>query len=374
MANGYELVIRGGTIYDGTGADPYVADIGVSEGTITAVAPGLGRGDEELDASDLIVTPGFVDIHTHYDGQVTWESSIRPSSAHGVTTIVTGNCGVGFAPARKGDHEALIELMSGVEDIPEVVMAEGLEWNWDTFAEYLDAVDARPHDMDVAAMVPHSALRVFVMGDRAMRREDANAEDITRMAELVKEALAAGAIGFGTSRAVQQKSTRGEPIPTVRAAEDELFGILSAMAQYGSGVFQALSDWHLYENIEGEFAMFRRLVEATGCSMSFTLNEKPDFPNHWREVLAPSLSRRATPVSRCGARSSHARRGSVGPRAHEEPVRRLSDLRAVRGAPVRGADGETPTHGDTRADPPRVREWPPATVPHAVRDDRHARL
>ncbi|WP_338010742.1 N-acyl-D-amino-acid deacylase family protein [Sphingobium bisphenolivorans] len=238
-----------------------------------------------MDARGLTVTPGFVDIHTHYDGQVTWESRMAPSSNHGVTTIVTGNCGVGFAPCHPTDHEALVELMAGVEDIPEVVMTEGLKWNWQSFPEYLDAVAARPHDVDIAAMVPHSPLRVFVMGDRAIRREEATAQDISQMADLVKAAIDAGAVGFATSRAVQQKSVTGEPIPTVRAAEDELDGILQAMKQAGQGVFQVLSDFELFQDIEGEFAMFRRLTERSGRPMSYSLAQKHNNPEGWRYLL-----------------------------------------------------------------------------------------
>jgi N-acyl-D-aspartate/D-glutamate deacylase len=272
-----DLVIRGGQIVDGTGAAPFTGDV--------AVRGSLGPAAEELDAAGLLVTPGFVDIHTHYDGQVTWESRLAPSSDHGVTTIVTGNCGVGFAPCRPEDHLALVELMAGVEDIPEVVMTEGLSWNWTSFPEYLDVIDSRPHDVDIAAMLPHSALRVYVMGERAIRREAASAGDIVQMAGITRSAMRAGAIGFATSRALQQKSIRGEPIPTVRAAEDELRGILAAMAEAGSGVFQALSDFELFDDVPGEFAMFRRLVAQTGRPMSFTLNQKHGDPDGWRELL-----------------------------------------------------------------------------------------
>jgi len=281
----YDLVIRGGHVVDGTGSQAYEADVAVRDGLIAAVGVGLGPGRETIDATGLLVTPGFVDIHTHYDGQVTWENTLSPSTDHGVTTIVTGNCGVGFAPCRPEDHTELVELMAGVEDIPEVVMTEGLDWNWTTFPQYLDAVDSRPHDVDIAAMLPHSALRVYVMGERAIKREHANTADIEGMAELTREAMAAGAIGFGTSRAVQQKSIQGEPIPTVRAAEDELRGILNAMAETGGGVFQALSDFELFADVPGEFAMFRRLVADSGRPMSFTLNQKHSDPDGWRELL-----------------------------------------------------------------------------------------
>ncbi|TQM11263.1 N-acyl-D-amino-acid deacylase family protein [Pseudonocardia kunmingensis] len=285
MTTSYDLVIRRGTVADGSGGELFEADVAVRDGTVAAVGPDLAAGTEEIDATGLLVTPGYVDIHTHYDGQVTWENRLSPSSGHGVTTVVTGNCGVGFAPCRPEDQTELVELMAGVEDIPEVVMTEGLSWTWTTFPEYLDTVARRPHDIDVAAMVPHSALRVYAMGRRAIERESATEGEIARMGELMREAMAAGAIGFGTSRALQQKSVHGEPIPTVRAAEDELRGILLAMAEGGGGVFQALSDFDEFADVDGEFAMFRRLVTGSGRPLSFTLNQKHRDPDGWRRLL-----------------------------------------------------------------------------------------
>jgi N-acyl-D-amino-acid deacylase len=281
----YDFVLRGGLIVDGRGGEPFVADLAVKDARIADIGVNLAEGREEYDVDGLLITPGFVDIHTHYDGQVTWENTLAPSSNHGVTTVVTGNCGVGFAPCRPADQVALVELMAGVEDIPEVVMAEALSWNWETFSEYLDVVESRPHDIDIAAMLPHSALRVYVMGQRAIDREQATRDDIKEMAELTREAIRAGAVGFGTSRALQHKSTRGESIPTVRAHKDELEGILAAMSAEGSGVFQALSDFELFQDVRGEFAMLRSLVEKTGRPMSFTLNQKHDDPDGWREIL-----------------------------------------------------------------------------------------
>ena len=285
MTAPHDLVIRRGLVVDGRGGEPFVADVAVTGGRITAIGDNVGPANDNFDATGLIVTPGFVDIHTHYDGQVTWESSLAPSSNQGVTTVVTGNCGVGFAPCRPDDHTELVELMAGVEDIPEVVMAEALQWNWITFPEYLDVVDSRPHDVDIAAMLPHSALRVYAMGQRAVDREVATADDIATMAALTREAIRAGAIGFGTSRALQHRSTRGEPIPTVRAHKDELLGILQAMSAEGSGVFQALSDFYEYQDVAGEFAMLRGLVAETGRPMSFTLNQKHSDPDGWRKIL-----------------------------------------------------------------------------------------
>jgi N-acyl-D-aspartate/D-glutamate deacylase len=280
-----DLVIRGGTIADGSGGLLYQGDIAVKNGRIVAIGAVDVHGAEEIDAGGKIVTPGFIDVHTHYDGQVMWENRLQPSSGHGVTTIVTGNCGVGFAPCRPEDHDGLVALMAGVEDIPEVVMVEGLPWTWETFPDYLDAIAARPHDVDIAAMVPHSALRVYAMGQRAIDREQATDTDVATMAGLVEEAMAAGAIGLGTSRAIQQKSIRGEPIPTVGAGEPELAGILKPVAEAG-GVFQALSDFDLFQDVDGEFGMFRRLVGDLGLRMSFTLNQKHSDPDGWRRLLA----------------------------------------------------------------------------------------
>jgi N-acyl-D-amino-acid deacylase len=290
MTHSFDLVIRGGTVADGSGAALREADVGIRSGGIAAVAEGLGPGAEEIDANGMLVTPGFVDVHTHYDGQVTWSGRLTPSSYHGVTTVVTGNCGVGFAPCHPDHHDLLLELMAGVEDIPEVVMGEGLTWDWESFPQYLDAVDARPHDIDIAAMIPHSALRVYVMGQRAVAREEATADDIAKMADLTRESIEAGALGFGTSRALHQRSSTGESIPTVRSAEDELSGILTAMKECGSGVFQLISDFYRFQDVEREFAMLRRLVEASGRPTSFSLNQKHTRPDDWRYLLELTAS------------------------------------------------------------------------------------
>lgn len=274
----YDLVIRGGTIVDGTGAEPFEGDIAVRGGLIAGVGAIAGRGAEEIDAAGQLVTPGFVDIHTHYDGQATWDSRMQPSSWHGVTTVVMGNCGVGFAPCRPSDRDLLIRLMEGVEDIPEPVLVEGLPWNWETFPEYLDAVARRAFDVDVCAMLPHAALRVYVMGDRGFRREPAQPEDIARMREIARDAIAAGAFGFSTSRAHTHKTLANEPTPSFSAASDELVGIAMGLADAGSGVLQVVGN--------PQFDGFLEMTRASGRPMSHLLSQTHHDPEAWRNALA----------------------------------------------------------------------------------------
>ena len=263
-----DLVIRNGTIVDGMGGEPFAGDVAVKDGRIAGVGPALAvRATEEIDATGQIVTPGFVDMHTHYDGQVTWDHRLWPSSLHGVTTVMMGNCGVGFAPCRPQDREKLVHLMEGVEDLPEIVLTEGLPWNWETFPEYLDFLDGRSFDIDVAALAPHSAFRIYVMGDRASDREMATADDRARMATLVGEAIEAGALGFGTSRTISHKSSDGSLVPTLRAAEAELAEIGGALAQLGRGIIQ-VSD---FQNAEEELPRLRRIAEQTGRPVSLTV-------------------------------------------------------------------------------------------------------
>jgi N-acyl-D-amino-acid deacylase len=221
----YDLIIRGGNVVDGTGAPPFVGDVAVKDGLIAAVGTVTGDAAREIDAKGLLVTPGFVDVHTHYDGQAIWSERMAPSSSHGVTTVVMGNCGVGFAPCRPADHDLLVDVMSGVEDIPGAVMAEGLPWTWETFPEYLDALESRRRDIDVAAYMPHTPLRVYVMGDRGAAREPATAEDLTAMSGLMQEAVQAGALGFATSQMMFHKTGSGDAIPTYAAAAEELRAI-----------------------------------------------------------------------------------------------------------------------------------------------------
>jgi N-acyl-D-aspartate/D-glutamate deacylase len=278
----YDLVIRGGTLFDGTGAPGVEADIALVAGRIAAVGRVGARGREEIDARGKIVTPGFVDIHTHYDGQATWDERLTPSSWHGVTTAVMGNCGVGFAPCRPGDHDMLVRLMEGVEDIPGVVLTEGLKWNWETFPEFLKALEARPHDIDFATQVPHGALRVYVMGERGANREPASAADIAQMAAIARDAVKAGALGFSTSRTLNHRTSDGQPTPTLTAADDELVGIALGLKQAGAGVLQVVSD---FTDPKRELAMLRRMVVESGRPLSFSLLQSDRGPEAWKMLL-----------------------------------------------------------------------------------------
>ncbi|MDT5275181.1 MAG: hypothetical protein QOE48_4855 [Mycobacterium sp.] len=242
----YDLIIRNGTIIDGLGGEPYVGDVAVRDGSIAAVgADGALSGDaavREIDATGLLITPGFVDLHTHYDGQSIWSERLTPSSAHGVTTVVMGNCGVGFAPCRTEDHDVLVDVMAGVEDIPGVVMTDGLPWNWETFPEYMDALEAGRRDIDVAAYLPHSPLRVYVMGQRGADREPATAEDLAKMRTLAKEAIEVGALGFASSRLTIHKTESGSPIPSYDAAREEIEEIARGVVDGGGGLLQFVPD------------------------------------------------------------------------------------------------------------------------------------
>lgn len=239
----YDLVIRNGTIVDGLGGEPFVGDVAVRDGVIAAVGDVNGEAAErEIDATGLLVTPGFVDLHTHYDGQSIWSERLTPSSAHGVTTVVMGNCGVGFAPCRQEDHDVLVDVMAGVEDIPGVVMTDGLPWTWETFPEYLDALDSGRRDIDVAAYLPHSPLRVYVMGQRGANREPATAEDLAKMRALAKEAVEVGALGFASSRLTIHKTESGSPIPSYDAAREEIEQIARGVVDGGGGLLQFVPD------------------------------------------------------------------------------------------------------------------------------------
>ena len=283
MRDALTLVIRGGLVVDGTGSPPFEADVGIAGSRIVSVGRIAKCGADEIDARGLLVTPGFVDPHTHYDAQVMWSNHLTPSSNNGVTTALIGNCGVGFAPCKPEQREMLVRLMEGVEDIPEPVLTEGLPWDWQSFPEFLDRLDARRFDLDVASQVPHAALRVFVMGDRGAAREPANAADRAEMARLAAEGIQAGALGFSTSRTLNHKTVDGQPTPTLDAAEEELTAIAQAIGQTGAGWLQVIADFG--DALEAEFAMLRRLVAVSGRPMTTTVLERDSKPREWSQLL-----------------------------------------------------------------------------------------
>jgi N-acyl-D-amino-acid deacylase len=288
----HDLIIRGGTLVDGTGVPARTADVAIDDGRITEVGQVGAAATRSIDADGLLVTPGWVDIHTHYDGQATWDPVLAPSSWHGVTTLVMGNCGVGFAPARPDRHDWLIGLMEGVEDIPGAALAEGIEWEWETFPEYLDALERRQWTVDVGTQVPHGAVRAYVMGDRGARNEPAGAEEIDAMRAIVLEAIRAGALGFSTSRTIGHRAIDGEPVPGTYAAEDELFGIGAALAEAGTGVFELApvgSAGELLLDAVKEVDWMRRLSAAIDRPVTYVLLQVDDEPELWRSQLAASL-------------------------------------------------------------------------------------
>ena len=336
----HDLVIRGGHVADGCGGEPAEADVAVDEGTIVAVGAlgATASGRVEIDARGMLVTPGFVDIHTHYDGQATWDSRLTPSSWHGVTTAVMGNCGVGFAPVRPDAHGRLISLMEGVEDIPGVVLDEGIDWRWESFGEYLDAVEQRPHDIDLCAQLPHGALRLYVMGERAARLEDATADDTAAMRTLTTEALRAGAVGFSTSRTLNHRTAAGDPTPSLRARADELEAIALGVADAGHGVVELISDF--WPDPEAEFAMIRRLVELTGCPLSVSLAQSHQRPEGWRDLLGQIEQAAADglPI-----------RGQVAPRPIGLLLGLQSSFHPFSGHPVFGEVAGLPLEAQVRA-------------------------
>jgi N-acyl-D-aspartate/D-glutamate deacylase len=278
----HDIVIRGGTIVDGTGAPGFVGDVALSGDRIVQVGGKAGPGKREVEADGRLVTPGWVDVHTHYDGQATWDPVLAPSSWHGATTIVFGNCGVGFAPARPQHQKALIELMEGVEDIPGIVLSEGLKWDWESFPDYLDALSRLPRTIDIAAQVAHHPLRVYVMGERALAREHAKAEDIEAMAGLAEEALRAGAVGFTTSRTDQHKTLAGDLVPGRYAEHEELIAIGKAMGRAGRGTFGMLSD---FEDEAAEFRWLRQVAKDSGRPVWFLLTDRSYDPERWRRLM-----------------------------------------------------------------------------------------
>ena len=284
MSETFDIIIKNGTIYDGTGQRSFVSDIFIKNEIIVDIRKSNVNDKclEQIDANGLIVTPGFVDIHTHYDGQVTWDNYISPSSWHGVTTAIMGNCGVGFAPVHNYDHDRLVTLMEGVEDIPEVVLTEGLEWKWETFGEYLDYISKRSFDIDVGAQVPHGALRLYVMGQRGADREPATEEDIKLMSKLAAEAISIGALGFSTSRTINHRTSEGNLVPQFTAAENELIGISKAIGTTKKGVMQLVTDL-----IDGrkEYEVYEKMVSESNRPLSITVAQTDANNYEWEDLL-----------------------------------------------------------------------------------------
>jgi len=287
----HEIVIRGGTIVDGNGGAPYTGDLAIDNGRISAVGGKAGPARREVAADGLLVTPGWVDVHTHYDGQATWDPILAPSSWQGVTTAMFGNCGVGFAPVRMRDHRELIDLMEAIEEIPGTALEEGVRYDWESFPDYLDALERQPRTIDVAAQVPHHPLRVYVMGERALRREPATAEDIETMRRLTEEALAAGAFGFTTSRTNSHKTLTGDFVPGRYSEVDELVGIGSCLAGFDYGAFGMNSD---FDDEEGEMRWVTELARQTGRPVWFLLTQNIKDPGRWRRLLDGIHAARAT--------------------------------------------------------------------------------
>ena len=279
----HDIVIRGGKIVDGTGAPATNGDVAIDGDRIVQVGGKAGPGKREVNADGRLVTPGWVDVHTHYDGQATWDPVLAPSSWHGATTIAFGNCGVGFAPVRQKHQQALIEMMEGVEDIPGITLTEGLKWDWESFPEYLDALARLPRTIDIAAQIAHHPLRVYVMGERAIAREQATAEDIEAMGRLTEEALKAGAVGFTTSRTDQHKTLAGDLVPGRYAEHEELIAIGKAMGRAGRGTFGMLSD---FEDEATEFRWMRQVARDSGRPVWFLLTDRSYDPQRWRRLMA----------------------------------------------------------------------------------------
>jgi N-acyl-D-aspartate/D-glutamate deacylase len=291
-----DLIIKNGEVVDGSGAPKFRGDVGVKDGKIVAVGKVDGSARRTIDADGAIVTPGFVDIHTHYDGQVSWDALLAPSSINGVTSTAMGNCGVGFAPARVDKHDFLIRLLEGVEDIPGTALHEGLTWDWESFPDYLDALSRRSYAIDIGAHMPHAPLRSYVMGERgADHTAEPTAEEIERMQTLTYEALQAGAIGFSTTRTSFHRSRDGQNVGTLTASEAELLGITAALKKAGKGVVQLISDAYLTNDDEfaaRELGLIRSIAETTGRKLSFTVQQNDDAPDRWRYIFKEILAMR----------------------------------------------------------------------------------
>jgi N-acyl-D-aspartate/D-glutamate deacylase len=302
MAGTPSLIIRGGSVADGLGGELREADIAITGGVITEVGKVSRSATEEIDAKGMLVAPGFVDVHTHYDGQVAWSEQITPSSQNGVTTVVMGNCGVGFAPCRPSDHQRLIQLMEGVEDIPEPVLSAGLPWGWESFPDYMQWLSKRRYDIDIGAQLPHAALRVYVMGERGAHREPATSDDNRAMAVLASEAVRAGALGFSTSRTLNHRTSTGDYTPTLKADEEELTTIASAMRQTGPSVLQFVLDQGF---VQDDLPMVLRVAKKSGCPVALSVAQSDSEPERWRwtlERLAEAASQGVEATAQVAAR------------------------------------------------------------------------
>ena len=278
----YDLIIKNGTVYDGTGNKPFVADIAIKGRKIEAIGELEEVSKQTINAEGKIVAPGFVDIHTHYDGQVTWDPYLRPSTYHGVTTVVMGNCGVGFSPCKPEERDWLISLMEGVEDIPGTALHEGINWQWESFPEYLDILENKPLAIDVGTQIPHGAVRAYVMGQRGINREEATQEEIDRMSQLVKEAIQAGAFGFSTSRTEKHRDSSGALTPSITAHKNELVSIANSIGELNSGVLQGISDFY---DFESEFDIFKEMSQSSGRPISITVEQMDQRPDWWHQLL-----------------------------------------------------------------------------------------
>ena len=279
----HDLVIRNATIVDGTGNDRFTGDVAIEAGRIVRVGEVSGKGREEIDAAGNILAPGWVDVHTHYDGQATWDPYLTPSSWHGVTTIVMGNCGVGFAPVRPGDEQNLIEIMEAVEDIPGTALAEGIDWKWESFPEYLDALEAFPRAIDVGTQMPHSAIRAYVMGNEGAYRTVASDDEIRQMADITREGLEAGALGFSTSRSILHRDKHGELIPGTNSTAEEMLALGRTLGDVGHGVFEMFSD---HQGKEPDLEWMKQYCKETGRPITFLVGQMDIDPDGWRETLS----------------------------------------------------------------------------------------
>ena len=278
----YDLIIKNGTVYDGTGDKPFVADIAIKGRKIEAIGELDEVSKQTINAEGKVVAPGFVDIHTHYDGQVTWDPYLRPSTYHGVTTVVMGNCGVGFSPCKPEERDWLISLMEGVEDIPGTALHEGINWQWESFPEYLDILENKPLAIDVGTQIPHGAVRAYVMGQRGIDREEATQEEIDRMSQIVKEAIQAGAFGFSTSRTEKHRDSSGALTPSITAHKNELVSIANSIGELNSGVLQGISDFY---DFESEFDIFKEMSQSSGRPISITVEQMDQRPDWWHQLL-----------------------------------------------------------------------------------------